>query len=72
MNLPKNFNEIHKTIFRNEIPEKLLIEIFNLMLNTGKLGDKYTVEHYAWCYKEVLKKNGLIQENEDETFTIIT
>lgn len=72
MNLPKNFNEIHKRIFGNEIPENLLIEIFNLMLNTGKLGDKYTVEHYAWCYKEVLKKNGLIQENEDETFTINT
>ena len=33
--------------------------------NTAKLGDKYTVEHYAWCYKEALIKHGLIVDNGD-------
>lgn len=53
------------------MPDDILNEILNMMQNTGKSGDKYTIEHYAWCYKEVLIKHGLIQENKDNTFSII-
>ena len=39
--------------------------------NTAKLGDKYTVEHYAWCYKETLIKHGLIIDNGDNSYRIV-
>ena len=71
MPIPENFKEMHKRIFREQIPENVLNDIFNMMQETGKLGDKYTIKHYSWCYKEVLKKHGLIVENEDNTYTII-
>ena len=41
------------------------------MLTIGKLGDKYTAEHYVMCYKEALKKYGLMIENNDDTLTIV-
>lgn len=62
---------MHKQIFGKDMPDDILNEILNMMQNTGKSGDKYTIEHYAWCYKEVLIKHGLIQENKDNTFSII-
>lgn len=71
MNIPKIFIDLHKQIFGKDIPDDILNEILNMMQNTGKSGDKYTIEHYAWCYKEVLIKHGLIQENKDNTFNII-
>ncbi len=71
MKIPEKLNKIHKTLFKNEIPPEILMEILEMMQNTGKTGDKYTVEHYAWCYKEILKKHELIKENEDKTLTII-
>ena len=71
MQIPENFQKMHELIFKNQIPNEVLYDIFNIMQSTGKLGDKYTVEHYSWCYKEALKKHGLIVENEDGTYTII-
>lgn len=71
MQLSENFKELHREIFNKELPEEMLDEILEMMQNTGKLGDKYTVEHYVYCYKEILKKYGLIIENEDNTFSIV-
>lgn len=71
MQLPEKFKELHKRIFNKEISEEMLDEILEMMQNTGKLGDKYTVRHYALCYKEILKKHGLIVENADNTFSIV-
>ena len=72
MNIPKKFIDLHKQIFGKDMPDGILNEILNMMQNTGKSGDKYTIEHYAWCYKEVLIKHGLIQEIKDNTFSIIS
>ena len=72
MNIPKKFIALHKQIFGKDMPDDILNEILNMMQNTGKSGDKYTIEHYAWCYKEVLIKHGLIQEIKDNTFSIIS
>ena len=69
--IPEDFKKIHKKIFGDQIADDVWGDIFNIMQSTGKLGDKYTVEHYSWCYKEALKKHGLIVENEDGTYTII-
>lgn len=71
MNIPKKLIDLHKQIFVKDMPDDILNEILNMMQNTGKSGDKYTIKHYAWCYKEVLLKHGLIQENDDNTFSII-
>ncbi len=71
MQISEKFKEIHEYIFRDEIPNDVLNDIFNIMQETGKLGDKYTIEHYSFCYKEALKKHGLIVENDDNTFTIV-
>ena len=71
MLLFEKFKELHKRIFNKEISEEMLDEILEMMQNTGKLGDKYTVRHYALCYKEILKKHGLIVENADNTFSIV-
>lgn len=71
MQIPEKFNQIHKILFRDEIPNGVLNDVIKMIQETGKLGDKYTVEHYSLCYKEVLKKHGLIVENEDNTFTIV-
>ncbi len=71
MGIPEKFNKMHKTIFRTEKPTNILNEILDMMQNTRKIGDKYTIEHYAWCYKEVLKRYGLIIDNNDNTFTIV-
>lgn len=72
MQLPKKFQELHNTIFGSKMPEKILLEILNLVQNSWKLGDKYTTDHYIWCYKKILIKYGLLQENKDNTFTIIS
>ncbi len=69
--LPEMFKKLHKAIFNEKIPEGILNEILYMIQNTGKSGDKYTVEHYIWCYKEVLKKYGLILENKDNIFSIV-
>lgn len=71
MQIPEKFNKMHEEIFSNQIPSEVLYDIFNIMQETRKLGDKYTVEHYSWCYIEALKKHRLIVENEDGTYTII-
>lgn len=71
ISLPEKFIKIHKKIFGDQIPNDVLNDIFNIMQDTGKLGDKYTIEHYSLCYKEALMKHGLIVENEDNTYTII-
>lgn len=71
MQLPNKFRELYKKIYHEDIPNKMLIEVVDMVHRTGKLGDKYTIPHYAWCFKEILKKYGLIVENEDNTFTIV-
>lgn len=72
MQLPDKFEGLHKVVFGGGLPEELLTDILYLMQSHPcKMGDRYSVKHYAWCYKEVLKKHGYIRENEDNTFTII-
>ena len=60
MDLSGRLRKLHKIIFKEELPNNILNEILEKIQNTGKVGDKYTLEHYALCYKEVLKKHGLI------------
>lgn len=71
MRLEDNFKELYKKLFNDDIPNYILKEIIIKTLETGKLGDKYTIGHYVWCFKEVLKKYGLFIENENNTFTIV-
>lgn len=72
MQLPDKFEGLHKVVFGGGLPEELLTDILYLMQSHPcKMGDRYSVKHYALCYKEVLKKHGCIRENEDDTFTII-
>ena len=71
MNLPHKFHEMHKLVFRTELPEEILNDVITMIHNTAKLGDKYTVEHYAWCYKEMLIKHGLIIDNGDNSYRIV-
>ena len=71
MKLPEIFKEMHKQIFGEDIPENILYGVLNMIQKTGKIADKYTIRNYAWCYWEVLKKYGLIFENEDNTFKIV-
>ena len=71
MRLPHKFNEMHKFVFGTELPKEILTDVISMILNTAKLGDKYTVEHYAWCYKEALIKHGLIINNGDNTYRIV-
>lgn len=71
MQIPEKIQTLHKTLFRQPMPKSILYETLEKMLTMGKLGDKYTAEHYVMCYKEVLKKYGLIIENNDDTLTIV-
>ena len=71
MRLPHKFNEMHKSVFGTKLPEEILNDIITMIHNTAKLGDKYTVEHYAWCYKEALIKHGLIIDNGDNSYRIV-
>ena len=71
MQLPRKFNEMHKIIFGTDLPDDMLNDIIQNVLNTWKLGDRYTVEHYAWCYKEILIKYGLIRDNGNNTYTVL-
>lgn len=72
MQLPKRFKDLHMEIFKDKLPENILYKILTLTQSSWKLGDKYTHKHYAWCYKEILIKHGLLRENEDNTFTIFS
>lgn len=71
MNLPEKFNLLFKRVFGEEMPHEIFNEIIELLFNSGKLGDKYTPEHYAWCFKEVLIKHGLIKDNGDNTYSVV-
>lgn len=71
MNLIENIQCLHKSLFGVDIPEVVLKNCIDLVLNTGKLGDRYTVNHYAWCYKETLRRHGLVLDNEDGTFRLL-
>lgn len=71
MQIPEKIQTLHKTLFRQPMPNSILYETLEKMLTIGKLGDKYTAEHYVMCYKEALKKYGLIIENNDDTLTIV-
>ena len=71
MNLPHKFNEMHKLVFRTELPEEIWNDVITMIHNTAKLGDKYTVKHYVWCYKEALIKHGLIIDNGDNSYDIV-
>lgn len=71
MNLPVKFSELHKALFGGTLPDDVLNDILKLMQSHDcKLGDRYTVEHYAWCYKEVLIAKGFIIDNKDGTYTL--
>ena len=71
MNLPKRFSGLHNALFGNSLPNDILNDILKLMQSHKcKLGDRYTIEHYAWCYKEVLKTRGYIIENGDGTLSL--
>ncbi len=71
MNLPKRFSGLHNALFGNSLPNDILNDILKLMQSHKcKLGDRYTIEHYAWCYKEVLKNRGYIIENGDGTLSL--
>lgn len=71
MCLPEKFNALHKRIFEEEIPQNVLGEIFNQLQEDCKLGDKYTIQNYSWCYREALKKFGYIIENGDGILELI-
>lgn len=72
MQLPSIYQELHNHLFGGELPEVLLNDILYLMQNNPcKLGDRYSVEHYAYCYKEVLVKYGYIRECEDGSFSVL-
>ena len=71
MCLPETFNALHKRIFGEEIPQNVLGEIFNQLQEDCKLGDKYTIQNYSWCYREALKKFGYIIENGDGILELI-
>ena len=43
MQLPRKFNEMHKIIFGTDLPDGMLNDIIQNVLNTWKLGDRYTV-----------------------------
>ena len=71
MNLPQRFSELHNALFGKSLPDDILNDILKLMQSHKcKLGDRYTIEHYAWCYKEVLKYRGYILENGDGTLSL--
>lgn len=72
MNLPVRFSGLHNALFGKSLPDDVLDDILKLVQSDKcKLGDRYTAEHYAWCYKEILKKRGYIIENGDGTFTLL-
>lgn len=72
MQVPERFSGLHNVLFGGELPEELMNDVLELMQSHPcKLGDRYTVEHYAWCYKEVLMKHGYIRDNGDGTFSLI-
>lgn len=72
MRLPDKFEGLHNVVFGGSLPEELLTDILDLMQSHPcKMGDRYSVNHYAWCYKEVLKRHGYIRENGDNTFSVI-
>ena len=70
MCLPEKFNELHKHLFGEKIPQKVLSDIFKKLQEDCKLGDKYTIQNYSLCYKEALRQNGFIMENDDGTLVL--
>lgn len=60
MNLHERFMNIHKILFGEELSRDILNEIIEQILYSGKIGDKYTCEHYVKCYLDVLIKRGII------------
>lgn len=71
MQLSEKFTTLHAILFRQPIPKDILCKTLERIQTTGKLGDRYTIEHYVVCYKEVLKECGLIIENNNNTITIV-
>lgn len=70
MCLPEKFNELHKHFFGEKIPQKVLSDVFKKLQEDCKLGDKYTIQNYSLCYKEALRQNGFIMENDDGTLVL--
>lgn len=70
MCLPEKFNELHKHLFGEKIPQKVLSDVFKKLQEDCKLGDKYTIQNYSLCYKEALRQNGFIMENDDGTLVL--
>lgn len=72
MALPDKFSDMHNALFGSFLPDDIIDDILELVqTHDCKLGDRYTIEHYAWCYKEILKRRGLIIENGDGTLTLL-
>ena len=72
MNLPNRFSGLHNALFGKSLPDDILNDILKLMQSHKcKLGDRYTIKNYAWCYKEVLKNRGYILENGDGTLSLL-
>lgn len=72
MHLPDGFAALHRVLTGDDLPDGLLTEMLKVMQSHScKLGDRYTPEHYAMCYKEVMMKHGYIRDNGDKTFTFI-
>lgn len=72
MKIPIIFMQLHEVLFHQELSDEHLSEILELIQQDNcKLGDRYTMEHYAYCYKEVMMKHGYLRDNGNNTFAII-
>lgn len=72
MKLPERISKLHEHLFGEFLPESIVSEVLDLILSHEcKLGDRYSVKHYSWCYKEILKRYGFLQENENGTFSFL-
>lgn len=45
MQLHNHLSELFKKLYYVDIPKDILIEVVNMVHETGKLGDKYTIRH---------------------------
>ena len=66
LNLVDGFRGLHRFISGRELPDKMLNEMLSaVQTHQCKLGDRYTSEHYALCYKEVMMKYGYLCEDKN-------
>lgn len=61
INLPSKVKSLYRLCSGRDLSDEIVQEIVDKIVNTEKLGDRYTYGNYVRCFTEVLERRGLIK-----------